>query len=397
MSHRHTVIEPAEGLTVLVGPNNCGKSAVVTALQILAYNDNSTYVMRHGEKTCDVTVFTDDGHEITWQRKNNSTSYTIDGKLFDRLRSGVPEELKQSLKLNKVDLNTSSDQVDIHFGVQKQPVFLINEPGRTAAGFFAASSDASRLIEIQKVHKERTRSKKQDARRLETETEQLQNEVNKLAAVDVLAEVLRKCQNNKLELDESEKQADHLRRLIKKIQSLSLQLRRCVRTKNELDRLPNVPELAPSRKLAGFVEKARLLVHKKQTFGKLESATHPLTPPPDLFDTKVLRTKISELVALKRRIGRAEKSISLLQLLPVGPELEDLSKIRNLLLQSTVIVQRRTKLCEEDQKLAAEIHQVESEIDRFVESHETCPTCLQPLDRDHVQEHLKSAGAGREE
>ena len=50
MSHSSTVIEPAPGLTVLTGPNNCGKSAVVAALQILCHNENSTYVLRHGEK-----------------------------------------------------------------------------------------------------------------------------------------------------------------------------------------------------------------------------------------------------------------------------------------------------------------------------------------------------------
>ncbi len=35
MSHAHTVIDLADGLTVLTGPNNCGKSAVVAALRIL--------------------------------------------------------------------------------------------------------------------------------------------------------------------------------------------------------------------------------------------------------------------------------------------------------------------------------------------------------------------------
>ena len=38
MSHERTIIEPADGLTVLVGPNNCGKSAVVSALGILCEN-----------------------------------------------------------------------------------------------------------------------------------------------------------------------------------------------------------------------------------------------------------------------------------------------------------------------------------------------------------------------
>jgi len=32
MAHVRTVIEPADGLTVLAGPNNCGKTAVVETL-----------------------------------------------------------------------------------------------------------------------------------------------------------------------------------------------------------------------------------------------------------------------------------------------------------------------------------------------------------------------------
>src|SRR5436305_15341573 len=84
VSHEHTVIEPAAGLTVLVGPNNCGKSAVVAALQILCSNENSTFVLRHGTRECGVGVTTADGHEVQWRRKN-SPSYMIDGPLFDRL------------------------------------------------------------------------------------------------------------------------------------------------------------------------------------------------------------------------------------------------------------------------------------------------------------------------
>ena len=48
MSHARTVIEPAGGLTVLVGENNCGKSAVVSALQTLCHNENGDYMVRHG-------------------------------------------------------------------------------------------------------------------------------------------------------------------------------------------------------------------------------------------------------------------------------------------------------------------------------------------------------------
>src|ERR1700684_329073 len=99
MSHGHTVIEPAAGLTVLVGPNNWGKSSIVAALQILCHNENSTYVVRHGERECSVKVETDDGHAVEWCRKNDSPRYVVNGELFDRLGGHVPEAVHQALRM----------------------------------------------------------------------------------------------------------------------------------------------------------------------------------------------------------------------------------------------------------------------------------------------------------
>ena len=61
MSHRHTVIELAEGLTVIVGPNNCGKSALVSALQCLVRAPRGRYMMRHGAALTSVTIETSEG------------------------------------------------------------------------------------------------------------------------------------------------------------------------------------------------------------------------------------------------------------------------------------------------------------------------------------------------
>ena len=134
MSHKHTVIEPAAGLTVLVGPNNIGKSAIVAALQILCHNDNSTYVLRHGEKECSIRVDTDDGHTVEWRRKN-APSYVVDTVTFDRLRnSGLPDEVHQALRLPKVAAYDTD--FDIHFGTQKSPIFLLaNSPANAAPVF----------------------------------------------------------------------------------------------------------------------------------------------------------------------------------------------------------------------------------------------------------------------
>jgi len=93
MAHVHTVIEPASGLTVLVGPNNCGKSAVVSALEALCNNASGSYMIRHDEKEARVTVDTDDGHTLVWRRRGNVVSYIIDGREIHRVRGSVPEDL----------------------------------------------------------------------------------------------------------------------------------------------------------------------------------------------------------------------------------------------------------------------------------------------------------------
>ena len=397
MSHRNTVIEPAQGLTVLVGPNNCGKSAVITALQILAHNDNSTYVTRHGEKSCSVTVHTNDGHEVVWQRKGSSTSYNIDGKLYDRLRSGVPEELKEVLRLRKVELNTSNDQVDIHFGMQKQPVFLLNETGRAAAGFFAASSDAGRLIEMQKAHKEKVRSRKQDVRRLEAETEALQDEVDKLQMVDALSALLEKCDHSKQTLIDAERAAVGLKLMIEKIQSLVQKLNRSQKVEHEFDSLPKLPELQPTDVLTNIVAKVQRLTHKEKSLARLEATAEKLVPPPETQDTKGLATKLNELNNLQLHINRAKNEELVLQSLQQVPTFKDPSSAKKLLGESQAVEHRMAKLGDEDQLLAKQLNDLETEIGHFVDVNKTCPACLQPLKREQVVQHLRSTGGCREE
>jgi len=173
MSHRRTEIELADGLTVLTGPNNCGKSAIVAALQILATNGRTTHVMRHGEKFCRVTVETDDGHQIAWERKKKTVKYILNGEDVHRVGSSIPDSLHDLLRLDRVqaEAGKATHDYDIHFGEQKSPVFLLDETGSRAASFFASSSDASRLVEMQHRHRSNVRERRAESKRLTIEKE----------------------------------------------------------------------------------------------------------------------------------------------------------------------------------------------------------------------------------
>lgn len=187
MSHDDTVIDLADGLTVLTGPNNCGKSAVVAALQILCHNGPSNHVIRHNEKECSVTVDTDDGHTIEWRRTKLSPKYIIDGEVFDRLgRSGTPDILHQILRLPKVKVS-AGEAFDIHFGEQKSPMFLLDKPTSQAAQFFAASSDAASLIEMQALHRKRIVDSRRKQKDLQARSTLLEDEIAGLDPSDGIA------------------------------------------------------------------------------------------------------------------------------------------------------------------------------------------------------------------
>ncbi|WP_404306350.1 AAA family ATPase [Neorhodopirellula lusitana] len=208
MSHAKTEIELADGLTVLTGPNNCGKSALVAALQTIATNGNTTHVMRHGSKMCRITVETDDDHTVIWERKKSTVKYKIDGEDIHRIGQKVPPQLHDVLKLDRVsaEVGASKNEYDIHFGQQKTPVFLLDETGSRAAAFFASSSDASRLIEMQGNHRTRVRESKSEAKRLSGELDKTTERLLNYLSVDELAQKIEDADKRQKLISKTEQQ-----------------------------------------------------------------------------------------------------------------------------------------------------------------------------------------------
>lgn len=329
MSHKRTVIEPAEGLTVLVGPNNVGKSAVVAALQILCHNEPSSYVLRHGERECSVKVETDDGHCIEWRRKN-SPSYLIDGQVFDRLgRSGVPSELEQALRLPKVDSECDAD-FDVHFGTQKSPVFLLNSSAANAARFFASSSDAIRLVAMQKRHKEKHSEAQREKNRLEAQSKELNLQLGLLEPVADIDRRLKMAEQAHAELiqwqvwlQDAEEHEAALRR-----QTAELTLRQA--HSGALSSLSPPPVLVPTQLLELLAEAIQRENDKCQRASAQAVALKRLPAPPELAVTEPLDALIKSLELAAARRTRAASQVGALALLPLAPPMHDTASLEKV-------------------------------------------------------------------
>ena len=158
MSHQATRIELSPGVTVITGPNNIGKSAVVEGVRSLVHNPSPKHSIRHGAKQAVIRLEIDSGEIIEWVRSDKTAFYRLLRPADDaqeeaykveeyrKLGQSVPEDIMALLRLGLVE--TESGEIDIHIGNQREPIFLLNSPGSHAASFFAASTEAEYLLRM---------------------------------------------------------------------------------------------------------------------------------------------------------------------------------------------------------------------------------------------------------
>ncbi len=117
-SHRDSEILFHPGITVVTGESDVGKSSVVRGLEWVAMSRPSgDTIRRHKTKTTTVDI---DG--VTKTRTASKHSYTVGGETFKALRTDVPEQVRNKLRLS-----------DANFQRQHDTYFLISDkPGQVA-------------------------------------------------------------------------------------------------------------------------------------------------------------------------------------------------------------------------------------------------------------------------
>ena len=422
MSHERTVIEPAAGLTVLVGPNNCGKSAFVSALQILCHNAKSSYVMRHGQKQCEIIVETDDGHIVNWsKKKSGGAKYVINGQEFDRLRQGIPPQLHEILALSKVDCDPNP--YDIHFGEQKSPVFLLNDSGKAAAQFFASSSDAIRLVEMQSMHKNRVRDAKRDRVRLQSEKEQL---VEDSQALEPLADVEKRIGQSETlfkEIHQAAEKIEHVQILIGAITELSVEIDLYQAKTASFASLAEPPEFGDSKSLettvAGFqaldldieiataslrtfsdlrtppkIEDESKLTALVTDLGAAElrskfalasaSALANLKTPPQIKPESELSSAIGELNVARQNLNAIETRSNSLSSLDSPPKMVDDNPLQETLGEISKLQNSIAASEKQLRQIGSDIDSLNEEVEAWVERNPSCPTCGSETTVDQV-------------
>lgn len=390
MSHATTVIEPAwsksgGGLTVLVGDNNSGKSAVVAALQAVCRNASGSFMVRHGESNCRVTIETEneqtgERHQCVWQRIKGKVSYVVNGREVGRLKGSVPDDLHQYLRMPLVE--TNRDEVDIHFGEQKSPIFLLNDKAVDRAAFFASSSDTIRLIEMQDLHRIRVRDANRDRQRCLKEQEQLQERAKLFDPLDQIESRLTELESQHSVLVKNLHKADALRSLMTTINVLQARNARLKAELKSLNQLQPVPKINPVPSLRRLVDRIYKASQQREYFGSNTGIYQKVKMPPQLKPTSELQSITGELREFEIRHAAVSNQVKLLNKLSTPPDTRSTTHLQTAIRR---IVEAKKNFEIATEQLSSKFEQLadlEHELRQRIAQDDICETCGQKVDAD---------------
>ncbi len=166
-SHAFTEIEPASGLTVLVGESDQGKSAVIRALRWLFLNQpRGAGFVRAGESNCRVAVEYDDGTQVGRARMGDDNVYLVslpgqEPALFRGFGVEVPTEVREATGISEIDVGGES--VVPNIAGQLEAPFLLGASGPMRASLIGMMARAdvfdealkNTLADISRVRREK--------------------------------------------------------------------------------------------------------------------------------------------------------------------------------------------------------------------------------------------------
>jgi hypothetical protein len=186
------------GLTVLVGENDIGKSSVFRAIHSILRNRSGEGFISKGFAKSNVSLSTAE-NTIEWEKPRKSGSeYHLDGVSYSKVGRKSPEFVSE-LGFGTIELK--SGHIDPHFSSQGEAPFLIKSSGQLLTDFFSELLKFGPLAKASHASAKELRQSNSDIRLYTQEIERIEDSLLKFDPLPLLEQGVVSC-NNLLKLEQ---------------------------------------------------------------------------------------------------------------------------------------------------------------------------------------------------
>jgi exonuclease SbcC len=132
---------PLGRFTVVMGPSNVGKSALLRAIKMVVANVPAPrIVVSHGAKSAKAELLFEDG-KVSVQRGTNLSVFTLNGDSYPKSGQVVPEDVANFLRFVEVEGEV------LNFAFQHDLPYLLNASSTTTAKVLGDLTNVNRILE----------------------------------------------------------------------------------------------------------------------------------------------------------------------------------------------------------------------------------------------------------
>jgi exonuclease SbcC len=168
-------LELKEGITVIVGASNNGKSSIIRLLRSLFYNLNNDSSIRQGETSYTIGVV-DNNNKVIVKRdltSANKTVYSVNGNVLKKVGRNPVPEVEDVLNIRIIDINKK--KMELNFLRQMEFPFLLGESGGFIYDFLSSSSNQNDFTDLFKTMKHDLKEISDNKKRLEGQVDTLKD------------------------------------------------------------------------------------------------------------------------------------------------------------------------------------------------------------------------------
>lgn len=298
-SHKNTKITFEDGLNVIIGASDRGKSAIIRAIKWVLYNEprGSDYI-RQGAGFARVTLKLSNGYTIIRERSSGKNRYILKDKegnanIFEGFGSEVPYEVVKVHGIPKVILDTDK-KTCLNIGEQLEGPFLISESGALRAKAIGRMIGLHILDKSIKDTSTDLRRENQTKDRLNSELEDIDSKLLEFKDLDILKEKLDESENIIQKLENSIRGIERLqnnRLLLENIEDRKVKVKEILLKLNKI----NEGEMV-LKNIELDIEKLNRLLSMQKRFSEVKKNTDDanviLNKTKDVYDVEGIVKKI---------------------------------------------------------------------------------------------------------